>query len=266
MRLQDLRQRLYSKQSDIESRKPQTDVYDPRSKSAETAPQSPEPSSENKDWKIETGTTQKQKTMLVLVASVLVGVIVLGGGGYVLYRVFRKDFKQQQVQLKIEVPPAVNLNDEVALSIPFANNNPVGLKDAHLVVNVPPNFMIASTNPQAASTGTGTAEWSLGNITPQQSKSLELRGRFTGRDEDSASFKVLVVYTPDNFNSKFQNEASASTKVVGVPLSLFVDATHRRHRLCHRLSNQSEEQWRGPFPKFEGQSDLSPGIFLGSQL
>jgi uncharacterized repeat protein (TIGR01451 family) len=226
MRLQDLRQKLYSKQSDIESRKPQTDAYDPRSKSTEaTQSENPEATSEGKDWKIETGTTQKQKTLLTLVASILVGIIVLGGGGYVLYRVFKKDFKQQQVQLKIEVPPAVNLNDEVVLSIPFANNNPVGLKDAHLVLTVPPNFNIVSTNPQADSTGTGTAEWSLGDIAPQQNKSLELRGRFTGRDQDSVSFKATVIYTPSNFNSKFQNDITASTKVIGVPLSLFVEAT-----------------------------------------
>jgi hypothetical protein len=225
MRLQDLRQRLYSKQSDIESRKPQTDVYDPRSKEAESLPAVASETVEAKDWKIETGTTQKQKTLLILVAAVIAGVIVLGGGGYIVYRIFKKDFKQQQVQLKIEVPPAVNLNEEVAISIPFANNNPVDLKDAHLVVNVPPNFEIASTNPQADSTGTATAEWSLGNVAPQQSKSLELRGRFTGRDEDSASFKAIVTYTPSNFSSKFQNDFTASTKVIGVPLSMFVEAT-----------------------------------------
>lgn len=227
MRLQDLRQRLYSKQSDIESRKPQTDAYDPRSKSDGTSPpeDTAQPAAENNEWKVETGTTKKQKTLLVLVASVVAGIIILGGGGYIVYRVFKKDFKQQQVQLKIDVPPAVNLNDEVVLSIPFANNNPVGLKDVHLVVNVPPNFVIASTNPQADSTGTGNAEWSLGNVAPQQSKSLELRGRFTGRDEDSASFKATAIYTPSNMNSKFQNDITASTKVIGVPLSLFVDGT-----------------------------------------
>jgi len=129
MRLQDLRQRLYSKQSDIESRKPQTDAYDPRSKEADAPPAGSPAVAENKDWKIETGTTRKQKTLLVLVAAVIAGVIVLGGGGYIVYQVFKKDFKQQQVQLKIEVPPAVNLNEEVAVSIPFAYNNPVGLKD-----------------------------------------------------------------------------------------------------------------------------------------
>jgi|GEM_PF-511746 len=229
MRLQDLRQRLYSKQSDIESRKPQTDIYDPRSKTAEPPKEGSqnlkETKTENKDWVIETGTTQKQKTLMVLVASVLAGVLVLGGGGYVLYRLLKKDFKQQQVQLKIDLPPAVNLNEEITITIPYANNNPVGLKDAHLTINVPSNFLISNTSPQADSIGKSSAEWILGDLPPQQSKVLELKGRFTGRDEDSVSFKSLLIYTPNNFNSKFQNEASASTRVIGVPLSLFVDAT-----------------------------------------
>lgn len=228
MRLQDLRQRLYSKQSDIESRKPQSDVYDPRSKVEQSAPtkdKSANPKAENKDWVIETGTTQKQKTLLILIASVLAGCLILGGGGYILYRLLKKDFKQQQVQLKIEVSPAVNLNEEVTLAIPYANNNPVGLKDAHLTINLPPNFAISSTAPQADTTGKSIAEWNLGDVAPQQSKVLELKGRFTGREGDSSSFKSLLTYTPNNFNSKFQNEASASTKVIGVPLSLFIDST-----------------------------------------
>lgn len=230
MRLQDLRQKLYSKQSDIESRKPQSDTYDPRSKLEQDPPagekkETAAPGAENKDWVIETGTTQRQRTLLTLVASILIGVIVIGGGGYVLYRLLRKDFRQQQVQLQIQVPPAVNLNEEITLSIPYANNNPVGLKDAHLTINLPPNFVISSTNPQADTTGKSSAEWNLGDVAPQESKVLELKGRFTGRDEDSASFKSLMIYTPNNFNSKFQNEANTSTKVIGVPLSLFIDAT-----------------------------------------
>lgn len=226
MRLQDLRQRLYSKQSDIESRKPQSDEYDPRAKLNQPSEENNEAEkSETKDWVVETGTTQKQRTLLVLVASIIAGALVVGGGGYILYKVLKKDFKQQQVQLKIELPPAVNLNEEVILTIPYANNNPVGLKDAHLIVNLPPNFLISSTVPQADSTGKSTAEWNLGEIAPQQGKTLELKGRFTGRDEDSASFKSLLTYTPSNFNSQFQNDATSSTKVIGVPLSLFIDST-----------------------------------------
>ena len=224
MRLQDLRQRLYSRQSDIESRKPRTDVYDPRTKTEE-APKTESPKNEGKDWVVETGTTQRQKTLMLLVISVLGGILVLGGGGYLLYKVLKKDFKQQQVQLKIDIPPAVNLNEEITLNIPYANNNPVLLKDAHLTLEVPSTFLLSGTSPQADSTTQSTALWNLGNLDPQKSGNLEIRGRFTGREEESVSFKAILIYTPSNFNSQFQNDSTISTKVIGVPITLFIDST-----------------------------------------
>ena len=224
MKLQDLRQRLYSRQSDIESRKPQTNIYDPRTKNEQVSEAKGE-KTENKDWVIETGTTKRQKTLMILVGSILAGTIIIGGGGYLLYKILKKDFRQQQVQLKIEIPSAVNLNEEIALSIPYANNNPVGLRDAHLTLELPSTFLIGSTNPQADSTSKSTASWNLGELAPQKSGMLEVKGRFIGREEESVSFKGILSYTPNNFNSVFQNDASVATKVIGVPLTMFVEST-----------------------------------------
>ena len=224
MKLQDLRQRLYSRQSDIESRKHQTNIYDPRTKNEQVSEAKGE-KTENKDWVIETGTTKRQKTLMILVGSILAGTIIIGGGGYLLYKILKKDFRQQQVQLKIEIPSAVNLNEEIALSIPYANNNPVGLRDAHLTLELPSTFLIGSTNPQADSTSKATASWNLGELAPQKSGMLEVKGRFIGREEESVSFKGILSYTPNNFNSVFQNDASVATKVIGVPLTMFVEST-----------------------------------------
>jgi len=263
MRLQDLRQRLYSKQSDIESRKPQSDIYDPRAKEETLAGKEGEQKTKegNKDWVIETGTTQKQKTFMLLIVSVLVGVLVISGGAYVIYRLVKKDFRQQQVQLKIEVPPAVNLNEDVTVTIPYANNNPIGLKDAHLTLNVPSTFLIGSSSPQADGTSKSTVEWNLGDLSPQKSGTLEVTGRFTGREEDSVSFKSLISYTPSNFNSKFQNEASASTRVIGVPLSLSVEST-RTVATGYAISYQVKIRNNGsePFQELKVNLDYPTGF------
>lgn len=225
MRLKDLSKRLYSRQSDIESRKPRTDVYDPRTKNQPEEPNATPEKGENKDWVVETGTTQRQKTLMLLVGSVLAGILVIGGGGYLVYKILKKDFRQQQVQLKIDIPPAVNLNEDITISIPYANNNPVGLKDAHLTLEVPSTFLISGTKPQADSTSKATASWVLGDLAPQKSAVLEVKGRFTGREEESVLFKGNLTYIPSNFNSQFRNEASVATRVIGVPLTLFVEAT-----------------------------------------
>jgi len=273
MRLQDLRQKLYSRQSDIESRKPQTDTYDPRTKTIPAATEEgtaeeAKKDKDNKDWVIETGTTQKQKTLMTLAISILAGTLILGGGAYVLYRILKKDFKQQQVQLKMEVPPAVNLNESITVTIPYSNNNPVSLKDARIVVETPSNFSIESSNPTAETSGKSSVQWSLGELAPQKSGTLEINGRFTGREEDSVSFKSIMTYTPSNFNSKFQNEASASTKVIGVPLSLFIEST-RTVASGYATSYQIKIRNNGnePFQELRVSMDYPSGFtFVNSSL
>lgn len=225
MRLKDLSQKLYSQKSDIESRKPKDDIYDPRTK---VSPEKAEPEkkeTENKDWVIESATTKKQKTLLLLIVSILIGILVISVGGYFVYLYLKKDFRQQQVKVQIKAPDAVNINEDFGISIPYGNNNPVGLKDAHLVLELPDNYVLASTNPQANSTSKSLVEWNLGDLAPQKNGVLEIHGRFAGRDEDSVVFKSLLTYTPANFNSAFQNEASASTRVIGVPLTLTLEPT-----------------------------------------
>jgi len=265
MRLQDLRQKLYSKQSDIESRKPDTDTYDPRTKDDQTLEggTTSKDKQEGKDWVIETGTTQKQKTLMLLVVTILTGLLILGGGAYVLYRLLKKDYKQSQVQLKIEVPPAVNLNEDVTITIPYANNNPVGLKDVHLTLQTPPTFLISNSSPQSDSTSKSTVEWNLGDLAPQKSGTLEVKGRFNGREEDSVSFKSILIYTPSNFSSRFQNEASVSTRVIGVPLSLFIDST-RTVASGYAISYQIKVRNNGsePFQELRVNMEYPAGFSL----
>jgi hypothetical protein len=162
-----------------------------------------------------------------LAISILAGVVLFGGGGYWLYKFLKKDFRSEQVQLKINLAPAVNLNEDVSIEILCANNNPITLKDAHLVLETPSNFVSSteSANPPADTFSKSTVEWNLGNINPQENRAFKLKGRFTGREEDSVSLKAYLNYTPNNFNSRFQNDITAGTRVIGVPITLSVEAT-----------------------------------------
>lgn len=227
MKLNELQDKLYSKQSDIASRKPQTDTFDPRAKVDEISSEesTKTENGEKKDWVIETNTTKKQKTLLTLILSIVGGILLFGGLSYLIYQLLHKDFYQNQVKVEIIVPPAVNLNEEVTIKVNFANNNPVGLKNSHLTLETPLNFKITSTDPQADNVGKFSAEWNLETVTPQKTGSLEVKGKFISREEGSVGLKANLTYLPENFSSTFKNEASANTEVIGVPIGLSVEAT-----------------------------------------
>lgn len=227
MKLQDLRQKLYSKQSDIESRKPRLDTYDPRTNAGEipTGEAKLEEKNKDKDWVIETATTKKQKTLLMLFGSIILGALLIGGGAYLLFLYTYKDFKQEQVKLTLKAPSAININEDFTINLLYSNNNPLGAKNAKIVLEFPSNYALGSTKPQANSTNRNIAEWNLADFKAQQDGSIEVTGRFTSKEEDSANFKAAISYVPENFNAEFKNEGSSSTRVIGVPLSLNIEPT-----------------------------------------
>ncbi len=227
MKLQDLRQKLYSKQSDIESRKPKLDTYDPRSNLAPSSDDSQKINEKNKDseWVIETNTTKKQKTLFMLIGSILLGGFLIAVSGYLVYFFTYQEFKQEQVKIELKAPSAVNINEDFVINLLYSNNNPLDAKNAKITLEFPSNYSLASTKPQANSTNKNIAEWSLSDLKAQQDGIIEIKGRFVRKDEDSVQFKSFLSYTPENFNSEFKNESFCSTRVIGVPLSLNIEPT-----------------------------------------
>ena len=268
MRLQNLRERLYAKESDIESRKPQSDVYDPRSKINEGTPSEGEKkdqSSNNEEWVIETGTTKRQKTLMLLIFAIVGGVVAVGLSAFLIYKYIMVNPQQELVKLQIEVPPSVNLNEEITINVSYANNNRVGIKDAHLTVETPPNFKISGTNPQADSTNKFSAEWSIPEIGSQKSGVLELKGRFNAKEEGTSSFRAVLGYMFANVNSPFQKEVSASTQTVGLPLGLSVDATREvANNYALRYNIFVKNNGKDPFQNIQVNLTYPPGFSLTS--
>ncbi len=225
MRLQQLRQKLYSRQSDIESRKPRLDTYDPRSNVQNNQMEDGKEENKEQDWVIETSTTKKQKTLLILILSIFLGIVLVSGTIYLVYFFTHKEFRQEQISIKIEAPSAININEDFSLTLPYSNNNPLAAKNAKIVLEFPANYALGSTEPQANNSNKNIVEWNLGDLNPQKDGTIEINGRFTSKEEDSAKFKAVISYTPENFNAEFKNENSTSVRVIGVPLSLNIEPT-----------------------------------------
>ncbi len=271
MKLQDLRQKLYSKQSDIESRKPKLDTYDPRA-NASDAPTAQETNLEDKnkdkDWVIETSTTKKQKTLFMLIGSIILGALVIAGSGYLIYFFTHQEFRQEQVKIELKAPSAININEDFSLSLVYSNNNPLGAKNAKLTLEFPSNYSLGSTKPQANNTNRNIVEWNLADLKAQQDGSIEINGRFTSKEEDSAKFKATLSYVPENFNAEFKNENSVSTRVIGVPLSLNIEPTRTvadgyavNYQI--RVRNNGKE----PFQNLTARIKYPPGFsFINSSL
>jgi hypothetical protein len=127
----------------------------------------------------------------MLFGSIILGALLIGGGAYLLFLYTYKDFKQEQVKLTLKAPSAININEDFTINLLYSNNNPLGAKNAKIVLEFPSNYALGSTKPQANSTNRNIAEWNLADFKAQQDGSIEVTGRFTSKEEDSSHSNLL---------------------------------------------------------------------------
>ena len=284
MRLQNTQNRLYTTKNDGGKgsvQKEHKDVFDPRinqqlgnSAGVDDDPKLADVDDEEIEWVLNAGTTQRQKTLLLLAGFVLLAGLIFSGGGYLIYRWVKKDFKQQRVFLEVAVSPSVDPNEDTTIAISYANDNPVALEKAQLTVNAPSSFLVTGSDPPQAGSaprlsdgqaGGAGATWELGELEPRERGVLKLQGRFLGAESDAALFKSVLAYLPGNLDARFQNEAEASTKITTKPIALFVYSTNSvasGYAVAYKIKvrNNGEE----PLQKMKVSLDFPPGFTLSN--
>lgn len=159
------------------------------------------------------------------------GIIVLGGflaaaawAGFFLLPAANK-MSDNQIKLNIEGPQNVSLGSENAYKITFENLQNVKLKNATLTVYYPEGFSF--TNSSAPSKNSGHTEWDLGIIGAKKKGELIISGKSYGALNKEASWRILLNYQPENFNSILQKIITFTTGINQSPVSVSISGLNK---------------------------------------
>jgi len=135
-----------------------------------------------------------------------------------------------EMKLEIVAPEQATSGEMVTYTINYKNLSRQELRDVTLSVRYPSGFILQSAQPavDAATDEVAAAPrhedtWSVGKIGVDASGQLSLTGQLLAAAGTNQNMFVVLYYTPANFSSQFQTEASATTNISASPLVFTVD-------------------------------------------
>jgi len=138
---------------------------------------------------------------------------------------FQTDFKfsGNKILLEIKTPLAGKSGDKINYQIKFSNNEGVSLTKITLTVNLPQGFIFTDSNlPEVVQEKPNPSlkTWQINDLGPGQNQEINLNGILTGTINSQAVITATLSYTPANFNSEFQKNATATTAITDSLLSI----------------------------------------------
>ena len=129
-------------------------------------------------------------------------------------------FDNSQVDLSIQGPQNFVVGATTTYSVIFKNKQSVNLNKISLTINYPQGFIYSqSTLPP---NNAGKNEWDIGTLKPNEEKTLQITGNSFGSLGTAASWRALLNYTPENFNSEMQKIATLDVKPDQAPMSVAI--------------------------------------------
>lgn len=127
-------------------------------------------------------------------------------------------FSDTQLDLKIIGPENYTIGATTTYQIVFKNNQNVALNHVNLTANYPSGFIYTQSSLEPKNIGKN--EWDIGNLKPNEEKTLQITGNLFGSLGDSQSWRVLLNYTPENFKSEMQKVATLNVKSSEAPITV----------------------------------------------
>lgn len=158
-----------------------------------------------------------------------------------------------EMKLEIVAPEQTTSGETVTYTINYQNLSRQELKGVTLSVRYPSGFIFQAAQPavdvatdEAVVTLQHEDTWTVGKIGVGQSGQLSLTGQLLAASGTNQNLFVVLYYTPANFSSQFQTEASATTVISASPLVFTVDGPEQvvptdPVQLTVRYENTSEQ-------------------------
>lgn len=127
-------------------------------------------------------------------------------------------FDNSQVDLKIEGPQNFIVGATTTYNIRFKNNQGVNLNKVTLTLNYPLGFSYSQSSQEPKNIGKN--EWDIGTVKPHEEKLLQITGHSFGSVGSAISWRALLNFTPENFNSEMQKVATLDIKADQAPITV----------------------------------------------
>ncbi|MCX6781692.1 MAG: hypothetical protein NTW66_01020 [Candidatus Magasanikbacteria bacterium] len=127
---------------------------------------------------------------------------------------------EQQLSLDIKGPVEITVGATTTYVISFENKENIQLNGAVLTVNYPDGFAYLESNIKPDNGG--ATEWRLGDLKPHETGEIKITGQNYGALNQEKSWRALVNYMPENFQSELQVIATLSTKITDSPFDISI--------------------------------------------
>ncbi len=157
------------------------------------------------------------------VAPLIALILVVGGIGYVGYRIFNQGslYQGNNVHITVDGPFEATVGSYTTYTITYANQDRVALRNMRLEVIYPEGFVYDSASRKPSNAG--QTLWELGTIEPRERLTLTVSGWLWGEEDTTAELAATLTFHPRDFLIRFTEKRVQSTKLRGSVFAFLVD-------------------------------------------
>lgn len=159
--------------------------------------------------KLEKKKKNKTKTILIYLLFFLFILSAAAWAGFFIFGGTNK-FTGQDISLGITAPQKVSSGEEISYVINYKNREKTPISRAEVRVEYPKGFIFKEASPEPSQENN---IWLLGTLPSGNEGVITITGQLLGDLDSEKSLEAYLNYRPANFNSDFQEVASASSTI-----------------------------------------------------
>lgn len=173
---------------------------------------------------------------------------------------------ENQVVLSIEAPGEFTAGEEIIYRVSYGNDSRVDWENVELVLSMPRGFTFKGSNREVEQLGKQLVV-KLDKLASGETGELDVRGQLIGEQNETATARVELVLTPENFpGGRFTKTAALATAITALPLDVSLNipgdaASGERVLASMTVRNLSNHVLEGAYLRLK----LAPGVQLADQ-
>ncbi|HEX9664651.1 MAG TPA: hypothetical protein VGA49_02410, partial [Patescibacteria group bacterium] len=189
---------------------------------------------------------KKRSKKAAAIGTIIVLLLVLLGLSVLSWFLFYKSpkFSGANITFEITAPEEIKSGQTVEYLIDYGNFESVHFRKAQISVRYPDGFIMDQAEPRPTEADN---LWNLGALARGESGQIKISGQLIGDLDSAKILSAALNYLPSNFNSEFEEVASAETKITDSLLTLTLEGPEHalvgeKFDYLIKFKNDSEEE------------------------